>query len=256
MLHLTATFHLMGGAVGGLCAATPSSGYVSPSGSMIIGLVAGVLCYFADHKLMKAFLEPRGIDDVVSVFPVHGIGGLWGTLATGLLAVESVGGVKGAIEGNWSQVGVQATSMLIVCAWSAAGTSLITFGVSHLTKLRATEEEEIMGLDSRPYIQSPRSRKSSMESPRSSASQESPRSTRVPPLPIASMSGQASKKRKKPTPRRAQSPRACLRNRSPRRCPRLFPFGLYVGFDRDLLEKLQSSGDDSSEEDSTTTASA
>jgi len=153
MLHLTATFHLMGGAVGGLCAATPSSGYVSPSGSVIIGLGAGVLCYFADNKFMHKVLTPRGIDDVVSVFPVHGVGGLWGTLATGLLAVERVGGVKGAVEGNWAQVGIQAASMLVVVAWTTVGTMLITFLVSRVAKLRVSQEEEKSGLDARAHGQ-------------------------------------------------------------------------------------------------------
>eukprot|EP00443_Scrippsiella_acuminata_P063632 CAMPEP_0115494808 /NCGR_PEP_ID=MMETSP0271-20121206/64916_1 /TAXON_ID=71861 /ORGANISM="Scrippsiella trochoidea, Strain CCMP3099" /LENGTH=458 /DNA_ID=CAMNT_0002923409 /DNA_START=47 /DNA_END=1423 /DNA_ORIENTATION=+ len=153
MLHLTATFHLMGGAVGGLCAATPSSGYVTPSGSLLVGMGAGVLCYYADHKFMSRCLVPRGIDDVVSVFPVHGVGGLWGTLATGLLAVERVGGVKGAIQGNWKQVGIQAASMLVVCLWTTVGTTLITFFVSRITKLRASHQEELTGLDTRPHGQ-------------------------------------------------------------------------------------------------------
>lgn len=155
MLHLSATFHFMGGAVGGLCAATPSSGFVSPTGSAIIGISTGILCYFADHNLAKR-LSNRGIDDVVSVFPVHGVGGMWGTLMTGVFAVERVGGIKGAVEGNWRQVGLQAVALLIVSAWSVVGTAVVAFAVSRTHTLRVTQEEELSGLDSRTHGQNKR----------------------------------------------------------------------------------------------------
>lgn len=151
MMHLTATFHFMGGAVAGLCAATPSSGFVTPTGSVLIGLGAGALCFLADEKLKPWVLKPRGIDDVVSVFPVHGMGGLWGTLMTGVLAVDSVGGVRGAIQGNWSQVKIQAASILVVVAWTAVMTALLLAVISRVTVLRAAPAEEMTGLDSRPY---------------------------------------------------------------------------------------------------------
>eukprot|EP00927_Polykrikos_kofoidii_P022343 TRINITY_DN2088_c0_g1_i1.p1 TRINITY_DN2088_c0_g1~~TRINITY_DN2088_c0_g1_i1.p1 ORF type:complete len:453 (+),score=58.61 TRINITY_DN2088_c0_g1_i1:443-1801(+) len=137
-----ATFHLMGGAIAGLCAATPSSGYVTPSASVLIGGTAGMLCFAAETFLMGKVLHPKGIDDVVAVFPVHGVAGALGTLLTGVFATRDVGG----IEGGWHQFGKQVLGLLVVVGWSVVATAVIA-GTMKKTKWlrRATLEEETHG---------------------------------------------------------------------------------------------------------------
>jgi len=152
MPSASATFNLMGGAIAGLCAATPSSGYVTPSASMFIGGTAGILCFIAETFLMGKVLHPMGIDDVVAVFPVHGVGGVWGTLMTGVFVVSEVGGV----DGGWQQFKIQVIGLLLVVAWSVVGTGLIAGCLKKLKLLRrATLEEETHGLDVRRHASRP-----------------------------------------------------------------------------------------------------
>ncbi len=130
------------GAVAGLVAITPASGFVTAGGAVLIGLTAGGVCYSA--TLLR---ERVHIDDALDVFAVHGVGGILGALATGVLAVAAIGGVSGAIEGNVSQVGVQLIAVAAAAAFSAVATFLIVKIVEFVLGLRVEPHVEQQGLD-------------------------------------------------------------------------------------------------------------
>ncbi len=132
------------GAVAGLVAITPAAGFVGPVSAIIIGLVAGVLCYLA--VLAKSRL---GYDDALDVVGIHGIGGIWGALATGLFASIAVnpGGANGLFFGNPHQFVIQATAVGATMAYSFIGTLIILKIVDVIVGLRVTTEEEVQGLD-------------------------------------------------------------------------------------------------------------
>jgi ammonium transporter, Amt family len=131
------------GVVAGLVAITPACGFVDVGGSLWIGLIAGIICYS-----MVAFIKPKlGYDDTLDAFGVHGIGGLWGAIATGLFAVASANGVNGLFAGDSSLIGKQLMACGITIAWSAIGTWIICFIVDKTVGIRANQDEEIMGLD-------------------------------------------------------------------------------------------------------------
>ena len=136
---------IISGAVAGLVAITPGSGFVSPIGALFIGGVAGVLCYMA-VSFLKAKL---GYDDALDVFGVHGVGGFWGTLATGLWATRSVNaaGSDGLFYGNPFQFVIQLKAVLITVAYSFFATFVLLKLVDVLLGLRASEQEERIGLD-------------------------------------------------------------------------------------------------------------
>ena len=132
------------GAVAGLVAITPASGYVGVMGSIAIGFGAGVLCYGA------LLLRPKtGIDDALDVFAVHGIGGIWGALATGIFATAAIGPVGGLLEGNGGQMGIQAIGVLATLAWSGVATFIIlkVLDVIPGLGLRASDKAEDDGMD-------------------------------------------------------------------------------------------------------------
>ncbi len=132
------------GAVAGLVAITPASGFVGPISSIWIGIGAGVLCYTA------VMLKPLfGYDDALDCFGVHGIGGTWGALATGLFASKAVNsaGADGLFFGNPAQLGIQALAVLITVVFVFVGTLIILAIVAGITGLRVNEEEERLGLD-------------------------------------------------------------------------------------------------------------
>ncbi len=127
------------GAVAGLVAITPAAGFVGVGSALIIGIVAGVLCsYTVELKFRFRY------DDSLDVFGVHGIGGLWGAVATGIFA--SVG-AKGLIFGGFAQFGKQILASVATIAYSAVLTAVIVKLVDVLVGIRATAEEEEMGLD-------------------------------------------------------------------------------------------------------------
>ncbi|MEW6192462.1 MAG: ammonium transporter [Bacillota bacterium] len=133
------------GCVAGLVAITPASGFVGPLPAVVIGLVAGVICYLA-----VAVLKPRlGYDDALDAFGVHGVGGTWGALATGLFASKAVNsaGADGLFFGNAAQLGPQIIGVLATWAFAATATFIILKLVGVFTPLRASEEEEALGLD-------------------------------------------------------------------------------------------------------------
>ncbi|HXG91528.1 MAG TPA: ammonium transporter [Blastocatellia bacterium] len=133
------------GAVAGLVAITPAAGYVTVSSSLAIGLGAGIVCYLGVNKLKPRF----GYDDSLDVFGVHGLGGAWGAIATGIFATKSVNpaGADGLLYGNPAQLLNQLIGAASAAALAAAGTFAILKAVSLVTRLRVTEEEEIAGLD-------------------------------------------------------------------------------------------------------------
>ncbi len=136
---------IISGAVAGLVAITPASGFVTPMGSQVIGLVAGVVCFWGATGLKKAM----GYDDSLDAFGVHGVGGFVGAILTGVFAVEVIGGEgkKGLIDGNAAQVLTQLWGTLVVVAWCAIATFVILKIIDALIGLRVTTEEEIEGLD-------------------------------------------------------------------------------------------------------------
>lgn len=133
------------GAVAGLVAITPAAGFVSPISSIIIGAGAGVFCY-----IVVVWLKPKlGYDDSLDVFGIHGIGGIWGALATGLFAqtVINSAGRDGLFFGNPAQIGIQALSISVVIVYSLVVTWIILKILDALMGLRVTEKDELMGLD-------------------------------------------------------------------------------------------------------------
>ena len=132
------------GAVAGLVAITPASGFVGPMASIVIGIGAGVFCYLA--VLWKSKL---GYDDALDVVGIHGVGGVWGALATGLFASKAINaaGADGLFYGNPAQLGIQALAVLISVVFAFAGTFLILKIVDGMMGLRVSNEEERMGLD-------------------------------------------------------------------------------------------------------------
>ncbi len=132
------------GAVAGLATVTPGAGYIGPFSALLIGLIAGGLCYAA--ILWKG---KWGYDDSLDVVGIHGVGGVVGMLATGLFASKAmnVGGADGLFFGNPLLFGKQALAVLAVALFSLVGTYAILKGVDRLLGLRVTVEEERMGLD-------------------------------------------------------------------------------------------------------------
>jgi len=133
------------GAVVGLVAITPGSGFVTPLSAIIIGLLVSPLCYFG-----ISFLKVKlGYDDALDAFGCHGLGGIWGSLATGLFATTSVNeaGNNGLFYGNSSLFGIQLISVIVTIAFSGVLTLIILKAISAFTKLRATESEEDDGMD-------------------------------------------------------------------------------------------------------------
>ncbi|HEX9566203.1 MAG TPA: ammonia channel protein, partial [Thermoplasmata archaeon] len=132
------------GAVCGLVAITPASGYVGPMPSIIIGLVAGVLCNYVGSWRARTTL-----DDSLDVFACHGAGGIWGTLATGLFASSLINpsGPNGLFFGNPGQLGIQALACVIVAVFAFVGSYVILRIINLFTPVRVSPAEEDAGLD-------------------------------------------------------------------------------------------------------------
>ncbi|MDE2227631.1 MAG: ammonium transporter [Alphaproteobacteria bacterium] len=131
------------GAVAGLVAITPASGFVGPVGSLVIGAAAGVLCYWGATGLKHAF----GYDDALDAFGVHAVGGITGALLTGVFAIQQYGGTPGLIEGNPGQVLNQAEGIVIVLVYDAIVTLILLKVIDVVMGLRVDEEIERDGLD-------------------------------------------------------------------------------------------------------------
>ena len=135
------------GMVAGLGTITPASGFVGPAGALVIGLSAGVICYYATQAIKQRF----HIDDSLDVFPVHGVGGMLGTLLAGIFASDQLGvfSGQGYNEGMnmASQVSVQITGIIATFAYTAVITYLLLKLIDNLLVLRVDEEDEMRGLD-------------------------------------------------------------------------------------------------------------
>lgn len=131
------------GMVAGLASITPASGNVGPMGAMIIGLAAGIICYFA-CDFIKSTLR---IDDSLDVFAVHGVGGIMGTLLVAFLGTELFGGQGINKETALAQFGTQALGIGVTVVWSVVATVIIVFICKATVGFRVTEEAEETGLD-------------------------------------------------------------------------------------------------------------
>ena len=141
---------IISGAVAGLGTITPASGYVLPWHGIVIGIVAGMGCYWACMKLKLRL----GYDNSLDVFGVHGVGGIIGTILAGVFATAAVSiaadtpnGLPGMIDGNPKQVLIQVVGVVVTVAWSGAWTFVLLKIVSAVTPLRVTPEAEQIGLD-------------------------------------------------------------------------------------------------------------
>ena len=137
------------GAVAGLVAITPAAGFVRPMPAMVIGLAAGILCYFMVTRVKAVF----GYDDALDAFGVHGAGGTIGALLTGVFAQQIVnpifgpGNPVGGRDGHWGQVGNQLVGVLVAWGVALVGTIVILKITDLVTGFRANEEQETQGLD-------------------------------------------------------------------------------------------------------------
>jgi Amt family ammonium transporter len=134
---------IVSGAVAGLVAITPASGFVTPMGALVIGFVAGVACYWGSTGLKKMF----GYDDSLDVFGIHGVGGIVGALLTGVFAAKDIGGTAGLLEGNAGQVLTQVWGIAGTIIWSAIASYVLLKIVDVVIGLRVDEETEVGGLD-------------------------------------------------------------------------------------------------------------
>ncbi len=131
------------GAIAGLVAITPASGYVDGAGALAIGVIAGAACFWGATWLKRRL----GYDDSLDVFAVHGLGGMVGALLTGVFAVEAVGGTAGALEGNWGQIGTQIYGVAVTVAYCGVVSFALLKLIGLVIPLRVDEEAEREGLD-------------------------------------------------------------------------------------------------------------
>jgi Amt family ammonium transporter len=136
-----------GAAIGGVCglvAITPAAGFVDVSAAIAIGVMAGMICNF-----VVIFLNRTALDDTLDVFACHGIGGIWGALATGIFAQKAInpGGADGLLYGNPKQLLVQALAVLATAVWAFVMSALVLKVMDLVMRLRVSAEEEELGLD-------------------------------------------------------------------------------------------------------------
>jgi ammonium transporter, Amt family len=132
------------GAVAGLVAITPAAGFVDVTGAIIIGLLVSVFCFF----MVSVVKGKLGYDDSLDAFGVHGIGGIWGAIATGLFATPVIqSACSGAFAGNLKQLGIQLIAIVATLIYSGVLTAMLFKVVDKTLGLRVTEEEEVSGLD-------------------------------------------------------------------------------------------------------------
>jgi Amt family ammonium transporter len=130
------------GAVAGLVAITPGAGYVTPMAAIVIGAIGGALCYG-----MMLFRIRKSLDESLDAWAIHGMGGLWGALATGIFAVAAINGASGLIEGNVHQFVANAVGAFSALIYAFVVTYILAVIVDKTIGLRVTEEEEYVGLD-------------------------------------------------------------------------------------------------------------
>ncbi|NVO67346.1 ammonium transporter [Methanofollis tationis] len=133
---------MISGAIAGLVAITPAAGFVDPVSAIAIGGIAGLLCYGA-----MLFRLSRGLDESLDAWAVHGMGGLWGAIATGIFAVAAVGGVDGLLYGNVDQFVIQVVDAGAALVYAFGMTYALAWIVDRTLGLRVSEDEEYVGLD-------------------------------------------------------------------------------------------------------------
>ncbi|MGA2162472.1 MAG: ammonium transporter, partial [Methanoregula sp.] len=133
---------MVSGAIAGMVAITPAAGFVSPMVAILIGAVAGVLCF-----AMMLLRIRRRLDETLDAWAIHGMGGLWGTLATGLFAAAAVAGFSGLFEGNVHQFLVNALGAFATVVYAFVMTYVIATIIDRFMGLRVTADEEYVGLD-------------------------------------------------------------------------------------------------------------
>ena len=134
---------ILSGAIAGLVAITPASGFVGPGGALVIGIVAGGLCFWASTSLKRSL----GYDDALDVFGIHGVGGIVGAILTGVFAVEAIGGTPGALEGNVGQIVPQIYGVVATLVWSGLVSLVILKIIDATVGLRVPAEFERDSLD-------------------------------------------------------------------------------------------------------------
>lgn len=136
---------LASGMIAGLVAITPAAGFVNIIGSVIIGALAGFICYFS----VTAMKPKLGYDDALDVFGIHGVAGIIGAILTGVFADPAINEAgKGLLYGNPEQLWTQTIAVVVTIVYTAIMTALIFLVIRIFMKIRVTEEEEIIGLDS------------------------------------------------------------------------------------------------------------
>jgi len=134
---------IVSGAVAGLVAITPASGYVGPTGGLVIGIAAGIICFWA-----VVWLKPKlGYDDSLDAFGVHAVGGMIGAILTGVFAKAAIGGTAGLLEGNPGQVITQIYGVVATIVWCGVVSFIILKVVDVIVGLRVSREVEVEGLD-------------------------------------------------------------------------------------------------------------
>jgi Amt family ammonium transporter len=138
---------MVSGAVAGLVAITPASGFVNPTGALIIGIAAGIVCYGSAVHMKKMF----GYDDALDCWGVHGVGGALGAIMTGMFASKAINGVamKGGwlTDGNFNQMIAQFIDVGVVFGYCLVMTVIILGVLKYTIGIRVSEEVEVEGLD-------------------------------------------------------------------------------------------------------------
>jgi Amt family ammonium transporter len=133
---------MVSGAIAGMVAITPAAGYVTPMVSILIGAVAGLICYGA-----MLFRIRKELDESLDAWAIHGMGGLWGTIATGAFAAMAVCGISGLVEGNTQQFMINGISALAALVFSFVITYIIASIIDRTMGLRVSSDEEYVGMD-------------------------------------------------------------------------------------------------------------
>ena len=133
---------MVSGAIAGMVAITPAAGYVTPMVSILIGIVAGLICYGA-----MLFRIRKELDESLDAWAIHGMGGLWGTIATGVFAAMAVCGISGLVEGNTQQFMINGISALAALVFSFVITYIIASIIDRTMGLRVSSDEEYVGMD-------------------------------------------------------------------------------------------------------------
>jgi Amt family ammonium transporter len=134
---------MISGAVAGLGTITPASGFVLPWHAVVIGLIAGAVCYIA----CTALKQRLRYDDSLDVFGVHGVGGITGTLLCGVFAAAAVGDTAGLLEGNSRQLLIQLYGVVVTIVWCGVMTFVLLKVVGFFLPLRVDKDSELQGLD-------------------------------------------------------------------------------------------------------------